>query len=283
MNQINDGWKEKFFKKYYKDITKSEFYLECKNNHLNEPLYQYTKVKYAKDLIYDNLMYLRDFKKLNDPFEGDLICDFGKNLKIENKIEELKKDKNREAEFESCIRSWFNKKIRNEWEKIKDETSIVCFSEYNNITPMWAHYSENHKGICVEYDFNKNKTLKNECFPVYYVDNGENNVLCEEIFNEKNSKNHMLSQMFLRKGKDWSYEKEWRLIILNNFDSNGSNICYKNNKKYLQFMKPTKVYLGYNIEKENEEYIKDMCYLNKIKTYKMDKDESGYNLKPKKL
>ena len=160
---------------------------------------------------------------------------------------------------------------------------MVCFSEFNNISPMWAHYGENHGGICIKYDFNKNEILKNECFPVYYVQNEENKVLCEKIFSEKKSKNHMLSQLFLRKSKDWSYEKEWRLLVYDNSDFSKQNVCYKNNLKYLKFIKPTTVYLGYNMEKDDEKYIKDLCELNNILIYKMDKDKSGYNLKPNPL
>ena len=37
------------------------------------------------------------------------------------------------------------------------------------------------------------------------------------------------------------------------------------------------------MEKDDEKYIKDLCELNNILIYKIDKDKSGYNLKPNPL
>ena len=33
------------------------------------------------------------------------------------------------------------------------ENYISCFSERNDIEPMWSHYSQGHRGICLVYEF----------------------------------------------------------------------------------------------------------------------------------
>ena len=49
-----------------------------KNSIIPSELFKYTKVRNAKELLYDNIMYLPQLSELNDPFEGSLLCDEGK-------------------------------------------------------------------------------------------------------------------------------------------------------------------------------------------------------------
>lgn len=277
MNHINPHWKETFFNNYFKENNKNKNdCISYKNQHFQK-LYQYTKVKHVEDLICSNIMYLRELNELNDPFEGELPCDFRENVKV--KINNKFKKNNIEIiHLNSNVKNNYNELIKNRWEEIKKEMNIVCFTENNDIIPMWSHYGDNHKGICIEYDFNKNLFIKNECFPVYYVTDANNNELCEKIL-KNNSEKELFSQFFLRKGENWNYEKEWRLIIPKNINNSNIKIFYKKDKKYLKFMKPNAVYLGYKIKKNDENYIKDLCNFNNIPIYKMNKDKSGYNFK----
>jgi hypothetical protein len=51
----------------------------------------------------------------------------------------------------------------------KTRLSSFSSSGVNNL-PMWAHYSNNHKGYCVSYltDFKSNPELSPSLFPVQY-------------------------------------------------------------------------------------------------------------------
>lgn len=287
MNCLNDAWKENFFERYFDEKLSTEQVDEevmNKNEHLKKPLYQYTKVKHSEDLINNNLMFMRNLDQLNDPLEGDLKCEFDNMIKI-TLDEEIFKDVSEEEKeiIKSEYKKMEIKKYKIGWDKVKETVSIACFSEKYDINPMWAHYADNHKGICVEYNFWEDKLLRDICFPVYYVDKAYNNYICLKILKEFKAKNRLISQLFLKKGKYWNYEKEWRIVIPNNFKSDKLNFRWKNRKRYLEFLKPKSVYLGYNINNDDKKYMKSLCRDYDIKIYQMIKDDYGYNLKAKPI
>lgn len=287
MNCLNDAWKENFFERYFDEKLSTEQVDEevmNKNEHLKKPLYQYTKVKHSEDLINNNLMFMRNLDQLNDPLEGDLKCEFENMIKI-TLDEEIFKDVSEEEKeiIKSEYKKMEIKKYKIGWDKVKETVSIACFSEKYDINPMWAHYADNHKGVCIEYNFWEDKLLRDICFPVYYVDKAYNNYICLKILKEFKAKNRLISQLFLKKGKYWNYEKEWRIVIPNNFKSDKLNFRWKNRKRYLEFLKPKSVYLGYNINNDDKKYMKSLCRDYDIKIYQMIKDDYGYNLKAKPI
>ncbi|WP_295612969.1 DUF2971 domain-containing protein [uncultured Methanobrevibacter sp.] len=287
MNCLNDAWKENFFERYFDEKLSTEQVDEevmNKNEHLKKPLYQYTKVKHSEDLINNNLMFMRNLDQLNDPLEGDLKCEFDNMIKI-TLDEEIFKDVSEEEKeiIKSEYKKMEIKKYKIGWDKVKETVSIACFSEKYDINPMWAHYADNHKGVCIEYNFWEDKLLRDICFPVYYVDKAYNNYICLKILKEFKAKNRLISQLFLKKGKYWNYEKEWRIVIPNNFKSDKLNFRWKNRKRYLEFLKPKSVYLGYNINNDDKKYMKSLCRDYDIKIYQMIKDDYGYNLKAKPI
>ena len=287
MNCLNDAWKENFFERYFDEKLSTEQVDEevmNKNEHLKKPLYQYTKVKHSEDLINNNLMFMRNLDQLNDPLEGDLKCEFDNMIKI-TLDEEIFKDVSEEEKqiIKSEYKKMEIKKYKIGWNKVKETVSIACFSEKYDINPMWAHYADNHKGVCIEYNFWEDKLLRDICFPVYYVDKAYNNYICLKILKEFKAKNRLISQLFLKKGKYWNYEKEWRIVIPNNFKSDKLNFRWKNRKRYLEFLKPKSVYLGYNINNDDKKYMKSLCRDYDIKIYQMIKDDYGYNLKAKPI
>lgn len=162
---------------------------------------------------------------------------------------------------------------------IRDKFRIACFSsskwdENNYEQLMWAHYTQNHKGFCVEYDITPIrgngyilsdaevsqkldreayldlKMIKNGLFPVHYTSR-----LCQiepatayKVALDKycrsyaNNNDVQALRTILTKDLPWQYEKEWRLIV----DSSTSN--YYNNKIYFPFAK--RIYLGNGVSIE---------------------------------
>lgn len=114
---------------------------------------------------------------------------------------------------------------------------VTCFSEDPLSVLMWSHYSNNHKGICIEYDFSKlefyNSTLL-KLHPVRYSDNLVDLVEFEEV-------QHVGKTLLaaLNKSCDWEYEKEWR-IVLDEIDS-------KDEGKALEIIQPKSIILGSRI------------------------------------
>jgi hypothetical protein len=89
------------------------------------------------------------------------------------------------------------------------EFGVFCLSESADNLLMWAHYADNHRGVCVEIDtsisffhsaqlgFNLPNNGK-----VHYLD--KRPVLSHSNLRSPN--------LLFRKSPEWAYEKEWRFI-----------------------------------------------------------------------
>jgi hypothetical protein len=105
--------------------------------------------------------------------------------------------------------------------------AISCFSgDTSNkngfdLPTMWAHYAENHEGICLKINTQKflfeNKNIKCAFDKMDYISKAEFNRF--EI-SEKTTENEILKKLVFRKRDDWSSENEWRL-----FSMEGEEYC----------------------------------------------------------
>ena len=141
-------------------------------------LYKYRSMdsRGLKDIFYLRKVYFTDPTAFNDPFDCNpkLCCNWG-SLKKELHLRELAIDffpneRNKAKKFASnnkhklgshdFMKSIFDKLIRS--------IGIYCLSEKKNDLLMWAHYSDNHKGLCIEFDASKKNTLFWEALEVDY-------------------------------------------------------------------------------------------------------------------
>lgn len=169
---------------------------------------------------------------------------------------------------------------------------IACFSENNSSILMWSNYANNHTGFCVEYDIKSalcdcsekcadvcycpGIMLSNMIAPVIYQDTrydaslgfmsllmdwtiDVNNWPFDKIYYD------MLSVIkgMLVKGKEWEYEKEWRLFKCPETDQFIKH-------KLITKMKPTAVYLGTSITPHNKARLKNICRKKEIPCYQMN-------------
>ena len=131
-------------------------------------------------------------------------------------------------------------------------TYVCCFSEKMDSTLMWSHYANANKGICIAYDFNKlnrENILQNLIFPVSYSNMP---VDISDLLDDEYQK----SQTYpietavlcaaLNKATAWSYENEWRLLLVLESMNN------KDNTKRVPInikIKPSAIYFGYHFLK----------------------------------
>jgi len=85
---------------------------------------------------------------------------------------------------------------------------------------MWSHYAENHQGFCVEYDLStipEGHTFRRTLHPVIYSDMlYDSTPLVEKwIEGPQGTFNPFFPLLsFIHKAKEWSYEREWRLLFV---------------------------------------------------------------------
>ena len=87
---------------------------------------------------------------------------------------------------------------------VLNKFGVFCLSEKPNDILMWAHYADCHRGICIEFEVNKDSFFW-DALPVIY----------REVY--PNLKATMSTQeladgLFRTKSNHWKYEKEWRII-----------------------------------------------------------------------
>lgn len=138
---------------------------------------------------------------------------------------------------------------------VTDNVRILCLSESENNSLMWAHYGQNDSGICLKYS--KQNILeflrsRKDIFmlPICYMKTKSSfDTVSLEL-----SPLQLLS-FFMFKKEDWKYEYEWRLVkYCPNYEYNP--FFYKNfvaalfapcsipDHYDMDFIEPTAIYLG---------------------------------------
>lgn len=168
------------------------------------------------------------------------------------------------------------KSFRATFEDNRSTMGISCLSESDESLLMWAHYANNHRGICVEYDLMEiNNQLHFTPVPIIY----SNERVCFNNLNTDTAENDAFA-FFLRsitsKSEEWSYEREWRIIR----DAVACGDRWNAEKKgaLLDMIRPSSITLGCAAEECFENNIREYCKENKIPLYKMQKDQRQYRL-----
>ena len=114
---------------------------------------------------------------------------------------------------------------------IRRDSYIYSMSETYESNPLWAFYANNNQGFCIEYDFNKAKEFDIEkkkmllnTYGVIYSDDVKPysfvDVLKFLLTGKKDNALHLKANLelfaqLMTKQKDWSFEKEWRIMLTN--------------------------------------------------------------------
>lgn len=148
-------------------------------------------------------------------------------------------------------------------QKLKNSLCVCSFSKNNNSILMWSHYTDNHYGVCLEWDFDVEK-YKGAFFEVQYSD--EINVI-DKV--ERTNSGHLhlninTNGKFMNtKFKEWSYEEEIRMIrVEENPELKGL---------YGEFPgELVAIYFGIKVSTEDIELVKaNSRHFEKIKFYKV--------------
>lgn len=166
--------------------------------------------------------------------------------------------------------SYKNNTQNNLFQMILKDFRVLCLSEDLYSPQMWAHYADNFKGFCIEYDFNQKIIEKSDdlinLYPVFYSKNLPD--LSDSLISYDEGKDYVdLNFIFvsLIKESDWNYEKEWRYV------------CHKNNGDYIKLPSIKNVYLGANFDNTNLlNEIKGISIEQNFKILKMNPNNRGY-------
>lgn len=166
------------------------------------------------DLLINNEIWFSDPFSYNDPFDCNLTID-GNNtpeqIKKYFKIANWKNLKDTDEAIQRLIetdfvdKEAFQKKINFISEQVIGKLGLACFGQTKDNFLMWAHYTENHKGICLEFDHKKDEKFFRPFKKVNYDES-------YPVYNYLNNINNVVEQLMLHKSNHWKGEKEVRLI-----------------------------------------------------------------------
>ncbi|MEL0630730.1 DUF2971 domain-containing protein, partial [Psychromonas aquatilis] len=151
---------------------------------------------------------------LNDPFEASYsyVHYFSSTERFNN----LSKNNVEEAK---CI-----ERVKGIIDSELSKYVVTCFTRTPNEPLMWAHYAEQHKGVC--YCFDKTQLFNGESYK--YSDIQYSNRRAKvRFFENSTTKEELKSQLgdvICSKSDAWSYEKEFRYYapsksLIHNFEA----------------------------------------------------------------
>lgn len=174
----------------------------------------------ALSVLINKTVWFAKPESLNDPFDCKIFFDNSINLQelqnflprymnfkgisekqLEEEMQEIRGSRGQlDPEF---IKIWGT--VLKAADEQLTNSGVFCLSQCNDNILMWAHYADNHKGFCIEFerssqndlgDYEKTRDVK------YRPDYPTISPLSPYAFDLK----------FFTKAIDWKYEKEWILI-----------------------------------------------------------------------
>lgn len=184
---------------------------------------------YSLDALSNNYVYASAPSTFNDPFD----CAVQAALDLTPEVltifyqSKLMKDE----EIQARISNFFDRggrltedghnvqeSFRQQISSMNQNLGVACFSKQPYNPLMWAHYSNNHNGFCLEFDldppFKSNEVNGGKNLHIWgeieYANSGHlpRVALSDFLSGSLNTLN-----LILKKGGRWKYEEERRLII----------------------------------------------------------------------
>ncbi|MFC0575366.1 DUF2971 domain-containing protein [Paraburkholderia solisilvae] len=167
-------------------------------------------------LIVHNELYFASRDQFNDPFDARCHMLYeGTGAQKRARFQKLMKDNHASLkQREALARVFFDpleaaKHAQLSFDQVADRIGIYSFTENPRSLLMWAHYANEHKGICLQFYLPSDPAFV-EVFPVRYSDN-----LLTVNWVTDTLKDEWAVQPFLTKSREWLYEEEWRAFERN--------------------------------------------------------------------
>ena len=254
-----DGkWMEQYidlrFPLWKKDL-KEDLALEILKEHRPNFLYKYCRPNtHSQDYITSGEVWQPRMFLLNDPYESLFGYD---KKRIRDDLSKFLKEKYKapsKKQLEDYIQKHaYSAEVKaNIMRENLQECFVSCSFAGNQSSPvMWAHYSADHQGLCLQYDTKKlpEVVLENQLHPVAYQDKPAD--FTDIIFaflidnNPLELNPNFMKRVMFTKSVLWQYENEWRLV--KGIIDKSENQAIKGKK--FQIGQPNKVYFGYRFGK----------------------------------
>ena len=198
-------------------------------------VFHFMEEKYALESVQKSRIKVATLSSMNDPYEFYLRIEGASD----EEIDRFKDHYNETAGF-------------------------LCFTRRLGDPVQWAHYADNHRGLCFEFEIPDKLLLK-----IKYLKTPA--LISANSFNWQRD----LVEATLCKYRGWSYERERRILV--NLKEEG--VVNENGLFFAQFSNevvPSKVYMGVRCELTSEE--EKIFEENELTVYRMAQDTNSYSI-----
>ncbi len=260
-------------KRYYKDaidaFKQSIFILFSAYSNVKLPkvdAYGFRKIsKHFLESLVGSTLNITSPYEFNDPFDTPILT-----LSSGDPIGELVKEAYKDTLKISCFSSsiLLPKPLDSSYEDGKKNKLKRNKQEFLNPL-MWAHYADNHKGICIKYCFDNSFSLTGGIHSSIVT--GFRDIKYSDKALAKCSKGSLITtdDAFFLKGKAWEYENELRFFC---FDLNGTGSFdqFGNTSECIK-----EIYFGLRCPKEDRKTIIQILSCKKCSTSGTKKKKIG--------
>lgn len=147
-----------------------------------------------------------------------------------------------------------------------EKLGILSLAQSNKNLLMWAHYANDHKGMCIEFSRESGTELADEeaIRPIHYTNNHP--TLSTQSLKSQESIEASMKRILYAKSEHWEYEQEWRHII-------------DVGDKLHPWPAPLKtVYFGCKTEPDDIQLVKTVLSNSKVKYMRAKQSDSKFSL-----
>jgi hypothetical protein len=176
---------------------------------------------YVREILLEDKVYFSSFDNLNDPFDGRVHMSFkGGTREWNGFISRMTRLYNPKLTHKG-LRAEVNRILRDEKRHKDPEVlkrglsdaqqafyrrwGIFCLSERNDVSLMWSHYADGHRGLCLGFAHLAVKPLGPALSVKYTSEFPKVNFFTDDDLRK-------FEAQFLTKGLNWEHESERRVI-----------------------------------------------------------------------
>lgn len=209
-------------------------------------LYRYrglgAKAQQELDALRQGYIYCPAYSMMNDPMEG--------TYRLSKRLSSVAGGEKSPAKVQSAL----------------ETMGIASMSEVFDHEPMWAHYADEFKGMCIQYSLNRLlKGLGPEIALTRMMYSEREPVLLDDRSNAVDRARLCLSSKTVR----WASEREWRLFKVE-----------QGAARYEDLNTATKIYLGSRVTADDEAAVCDVGRTLGVPVVKMAIEAYAITFKP---
>jgi hypothetical protein len=184
--------------------------MEILDEKLPNFFYKYIRTENAIKILENKALWFSSPRDFNDPFDCNInLIDFSISDKeitefINDKVSANRKTRRNEIQKNQRNSYRIKNQMADQSQEMFYNSGVCCFSEVNNNILLWAHYANNHKGLCLK--FSSSVAIIAEMTAKVNYKTGYEKV------NFWTGQGGAVYHLIFTKSNDWDYEKEIRMF-----------------------------------------------------------------------